>query len=229
MDADGNHSRQLTTGADLQFFSSPASCPDGTIVFASGVYGAANIWRTDPDGAKQRQLTREGTNGAPSCSPDGKWVVFNASRGGNYTLWKVPLQGGAPQQLTNYASSFPSISPDGKWIGFDDYAQPQANKIGVIPFAGGNPVRTFDYSASGSAGYPLIHWTQDSRELTYILDNQGVSDIWAQPFDGGPPKQLTNFTAGQIFNFAWSRDGEQLALARGSESDDVVLIRSVSE
>ena len=229
MDADGNHSRQLTTGADLQFFSSPASCPDGTIVFASGVYGAANIWRTDPDGAKQRQLTREGTNGAPSCSPDGKWVVFNASRGGNYTLWKVPLQGGAPQQLTNYASSFPSISPDGKWIGFDDYAQPQANKIGVIPFAGGNPVRTFDYSASGSAGYPLIQWTQDSRELTYILDNQGVSNIWAQPFDGGPPKQLTNFTAGQIFNFAWSRDGEQLALARGSESDDVVLIRSVSE
>ena len=47
---------------------------------------------------------------------------------------------------------FPSISPDGK-SGFDDYAQPQANKINfVIPFAGSSPVRTFDYSASGSAG-----------------------------------------------------------------------------
>ena len=227
MDADGSHPRQLTSGADLQFFSSPSSCPDGSILFASGVYGAANIWRIDSDGGNQRQLTREGTNGAPSCSPDGKWVIFNASRGGDYTLWRVPLQGGTPEQLTDYASSFPSISPNGKWIAFDDYAQPGANKIGVIPFAGGQPLRTFDYSASGSPGYPLLRWTQDSREVTYILAKQGVSNIWVQPFDGGPPKQLTDFTAGQIFNFAWSQDGRQIALARGSETDDVVLIRSV--
>src|SRR5208283_1916306 len=223
MDADGSHPRQLTSGADLQFFSSPSSCPDGSILFASGVYGAANIWRIDSDGGNQRQLTREGTNGAPSCSPDGKWVIFNASRGGDYALWRVPLQGGTPEQLTDYASSFPSISPNGKWIAFDDYAQPGANKIGVIPFAGGQPLRTFDYSASGSPGYPLLRWTQDSREVTYILAKQGVSNIWVQPFDCGPPKQLTDFTAGQIFNFAWSQDGRQIALARGSETDDVVL------
>ncbi len=227
MDADGSHPRQLTSGADLQFYSSPSSCPDGSILFASGVYGASNIWRIDPDGGNQRKLTREGTNGAPSCSPDGKWAVFNASRGGDYTLWKVPLQGGTPEQLTDYASSFPAISPDGKWIAFDDYAQPRANKIGVIPFAGGQPLRTFDYSASSTPGYPLLRWTQDSRELTYLLEKQGVSNIWIRPFDGGPPRQLTDFTAGQIFNFAWSQDGRQMALARGSMTNDVVLIRSV--
>jgi hypothetical protein len=37
---------------------------------------------------------------------------------------------------------------------------------------------------------------------------------------------VTDFTAGQIFNFAWSRDGRQIAVARGSQSNDVVLIRS---
>ena len=226
MDVDGNHPRQLTSGADLQFFSSPSSCPDGSIVFASGVFGAANVWRIDADGGNQRQLTHNGTNGAPSCSPDGKWVVFNASRGGDYSLWKIPLQGGTPQQLTDYASSFPYISPDGKWIAFDDYALPAANKIGVIPFAGGQPFRTFDYSPSASAG-PLIRWTQDGHDLTYVLDNQGVSNIWIQPLDGGRPKQLTDFTVGQIFNFAWSQDGRQIALARGSQTDDVVLIRNV--
>jgi serine/threonine protein kinase len=72
MDADGNHPRQLTSGADLQFFSSPSACPDGSIVFASGVFGAANVWRIDADGGNQRQLTHNGTNGAPSCSPDVK-------------------------------------------------------------------------------------------------------------------------------------------------------------
>jgi len=226
MEADGSHPRQLTSEADLQFFSSPSACLDGSILFASGAYGSANIWSIDREGGNRKQLTHEGTNGVPSCSPDGKWIVFNSSRGGDYTLWRIPIQGGTPEQLTNYASAYPAVSPDGKWIAFDDYTNPRGSKIEVIPFAGGQPVQTFDYSASTLAGSPIIRWTQDGRDLTYIRDQQGVSNIWAQPLSGGPPRQLTDFTAGQIFNFAWSRDGHQLALARGSQTSDVVLIRS---
>jgi Tol biopolymer transport system component len=51
-----------------------------------------------------------------------------------------------------------------------------------------------------------------------------VSNIWSQPLNGGKPVQLTNFTTGRIFNFDWSRDGKWLALARGSMTNDVVLI-----
>jgi serine/threonine protein kinase/Tol biopolymer transport system component len=227
MDTDGSHARQLTSGADLQFFSSPSSCPDGSILFASGSFGSANIWSIDPDGGNRRQLTYDGTNGVPSCTPDGKWVVFNASHGGDYTLWKVPIEGGTPERLTDYASAYPAVSPDGKQIAFDDYTNPRATKIGVIPVAGGKPAQTFDYAVSSAAGYPIVRWTQDGRNLTYIRDEQGVSNIWAQPLDGAAPKQLTNFTADQIFNFAWSKDGHQLALARGSQTSDVVLIRSL--
>jgi serine/threonine protein kinase/Tol biopolymer transport system component len=226
MEADGSHPRQLTSDADLQFFSSPSSCPDGSILFASGVFGSANVWSIDPDGGNRKQLTHGGTNGAPSCSPDGKWAVFNASNGGDYALWRIPIQGGTAEQLTNYASAYPTVSPDGKWIAFNDYAVPAATKIGVIPFAGGQPVQTFDYSASSFAGYPVIRWSADGRDLTYIRDQQGVSNIWAQPLADGPPKQLTEFNAGQIFNFAWSKDGRQIALARGSLTSDVVLIHS---
>jgi uncharacterized protein with WD repeat len=35
---------------------------------------------------------------------------------------------------------------------------------------------------------------------------------------------MTNFDTGEIFNFAWSRDGKRLAIVRGSRSQDVVLI-----
>jgi Tol biopolymer transport system component len=226
MEADGSHPRQLTSNADLQFFSSPSSCPDGSILFASGAYGSANIWSIDADGGNRKQLTQGGTNGAPSCSPDGKWAVFNASHGGDYALWRVPIQGGAPEQLTNYASSYPVVSPDGEWIAFNDYAVRGVTKIGVIPFTGGQPAKTFDYSASSFAGYPVIHWTPDGRVLTYIRDQQGISNIWEQPLVGGIAKQITDFTAGQIFNFAWSKDGRQIVLARGSQTSDVVLIHS---
>jgi eukaryotic-like serine/threonine-protein kinase len=227
MDADGSHPRQVTSDADLQFFSSPSSCPDGSILFASGAFGSANIWRIDSDGTNRRQLTHEGTNGVPSCSPDGKWVVFNSSHGGDYMLWRLSLEGGSPEQLTNYASTYPSISPDGKQIAFDDYADHHTNKIGVIPFAGGQPIKTFDYSASSVPGYPIIRWSQNGRALNYIRDRGDVSNIWAQPIEGGRPEQITDFSAGQIFSFAWSKDGRRLALARGSQTSDVVLIRNL--
>ena len=49
----------------------------------------------------------------------------------------------------------------------------------------------------------------------------------SQTLDGRPPKQITNFTEGKIFNFSWSADGKQLFLARGSVNSDVVLINNV--
>jgi len=48
--------------------------------------------------------------------------------------------------------------------------------------------------------------------VAYPVYRDGVSNIWAQPFDGGPAKQLTHFRDGVIFDFAWSRDGKTTRL-----------------
>ena len=59
-------------------------------------------------------------------------------------------------------------------------------------------------------------------------------NLWSQPIDGGPPKQITKFTSDLIPSFAVSRDGKRLAISRdgkrlaisrGSASLDVVLIK----
>jgi hypothetical protein len=43
--------------------------------------------------------------------------------------------------------------------------------------------------------------------------------------NGAPPKQLTGFTDGwRIIDFAWSRDGKRLAIARTLVSDDIVQV-----
>jgi hypothetical protein len=40
----------------------------------------------------------------------------------------------------------------------------------------------------------------------------------------GAPQQLTKYPSGLIFDFAWSRDGKQLFLAKGNQTSDVILI-----
>jgi Tol biopolymer transport system component len=90
----------------------------------------------------------------------------------------------------------------------------------VIPFGGGTPIYQLDWP--GAAGAPL--WAPDGKAIQYVLTREGVSNIWQQKLAGGPPKQITNFKSGLIFDFDWSRDGKQLALTRGSENSDVILI-----
>jgi hypothetical protein len=57
-----------------------------------------------------------------------------------------------------------------------------------------------------------------------VLTRNGAANIWEQPIAGGPPRQITNFTSGLIFDFSWSRDGKQMFLSRGENSSDVILI-----
>jgi Tol biopolymer transport system component len=116
----------------------------------------------------------------------------------------------------------PSISPDGKLIACNYLSGPDAKwQIAIIPFEGRQPrfIEFLDPSSSRR-----IRWMPDGRALAYPVNRGGVFNLWAQPLDGGPPKQLTDFRDGQIFDFAWSRDGKQLALSRGLINSDVVLI-----
>jgi Tol biopolymer transport system component len=113
------------------------------------------------------------------------------------------------------------ISPDGKWVAFQTSGdQPAAGpKLGIVPFDGGQPVKLLDVK------FIQYRWSADSRAILYLDDNEGVTNIWSQAVDGGAPKQLTKFTADQIFSFDWSRDGKTMACSRGVVTTDVVLIK----
>jgi Tol biopolymer transport system component len=98
-------------------------------------------------------------------------------------------------------------------------------KIGIFPPEGGKPVRTFEFAPNVSVDSRL-QWTPDGRSVGFVDSRGGSSNIWVQPVDGGPPRPLTNFPTGQIFSFAWSRDG-QLVYSRGIQTSDVVMITEV--
>jgi Tol biopolymer transport system component/DNA-binding winged helix-turn-helix (wHTH) protein len=219
--ADGKHQKQLTRDAQIDFM--PVVTPDGRhIVFASERAGGGHIWRMDLDGGDLKQLTRGKNDSTPTLSPDGRWVIYTSYPSGGPSLWKVSIDGGEPTQLSAASAGRPWVSPDGKWIACYYQDQKDGNfKVALMPFAGGEPTLV-----EGLAQPELfvIRWSPDSSALTYIATQQGVSNIWSKPIDGGPARQLTNFTTDRIFRFAWSRDGKFLACERGIVINDAVLI-----
>jgi eukaryotic-like serine/threonine-protein kinase len=203
----------------------PSLCgKGGEIAFAANRAGKANIWKIGTDGSSPEQLSHGNFDELSSCSPDGKWAVFQSFRAGQVAIWKIPLEGGNETQLTDYTSQFPSVSPDGKWIAFRDARNMKNPKIAVMSIDGGPPVKSFSYTAN-VPGNPYFQWSPDGRAIDCVDDRKGVCNLWAQPLAGGPPKQITHFNSDLIFNFAWSKNGD-LALSRGSQTNDAVLIKN---
>ncbi|HET6668873.1 MAG TPA: protein kinase [Pyrinomonadaceae bacterium] len=228
MDEDGKNQKQLTSRARWNYF--PWVTPDGrNIVFTSNRSGGTRrIWRMDTDGGNLKQLTEGQGDIIPRTSPDGRWVLFHSVRTGTLRLWKVSIDGGEPVRLTDKLTSNPTVSPDGSlvacWYRGDDQQPNTPTKVAIIPFAGGDPVKVFDIPSSVNIAAGL-RWTPDGRALNYVDTTGGVSNIWTLPLDGGPPKQFTDFKTDQIFWFDFSHDGKQLALSRGTQTSDVILIR----
>ena len=222
MNADGADARQLT-GGDYSAFQATATRDGRYIVITSTRGGRDGIWRMDVDGNNPRQLTHTAQAAQPACSPDGKWVFYVSPVLRPGKLYKVSIDGGEPVRLFDKECGFPAVSPDGKLVALAYIDEHRARRVGVISSETGQLLKSSDFAAYRN----IVSWTPDGRAVAYIKTEDGVSNIWALPLDGGKPVQLTDFKSDLIFNFAWSNDGKQLAVARGSETSDVVLIRDI--
>jgi serine/threonine protein kinase/dipeptidyl aminopeptidase/acylaminoacyl peptidase len=223
MNADGSNQKQLTT--DPQPDYAPTISPDGRyIIFVSNRAGMPSIWRMDTDGGNQTQLTNGQEDYLPQVSPDGQWIVFHSWRSGKQAVWKMPFAGGEPVQLTDKFTYNTSISPDGKLIacGLQPEEPGALQRIALLPIEGGEFTKTMEIPTTASVF--SLHWSNDGKAILYRDTRLGVTNIWSMPVDGGAAKQLTDYKEEQIFWFEWSRDGRQLAIARGSNNSDVVLI-----
>ena len=226
--------RTLLTANDYPV-GDPSVCGDGRyVVYSTYREQKAGIWRMDTDGSNPTRIADETVATSPQCSPDGKWVIY--VQVASMTLMRVTITGEKPpetitQSPAAYELDALAISPEGKRIAYvaapetpvvnpSSPSGSQPNQLKVIAVDGGTPMQQFDWPAS--AWRP--RWAPRGDAIDYILTRNGVSNIWQQRLTGGPPKQVTHFDSGEIFDFEWSRDGRQLALTRGSESSDVILM-----
>lgn len=230
---EGRHSLQLkhvATGSDTEIvppgpglFNSLTFSPEGDYVYFVKYENSGRVYRVPILGGLPHRLAVDDVDSSVSFSPDGRWVVYVSESEGKRTLWKVPVEGGEAVRLTEYAAGRPAVSPDGRFVVFS-YPDKPANRwrVGLIHSEGGEMVRRFE---APLAHAQVFRWLAGGSAFTYLEARGGVSNVWRQPLDGGQAAPLTSFTEQTIFNYALAPGGEALALARGSLTTDVVLVR----
>lgn len=226
---DGSERKQLTANDAWNF--APVVSADGKyIVFCVWRGTKKTLWRMNVDGSNPVQLTTGIADSFPSISPDSRWVIYAAPSNVKSTLWKVSIDGGTPTQIMDRKATMGVVSPDGKYIAYsyaetaDGLAPP--NRVAVIPFEGGEAIKTFPVQVSGTV-LSVVQWANDGKSILYTVTENNATNIWSQELDGDPAKQATDFKDMLMTGFAWSRDGKQLACTRGNLVRDAVLIRDL--
>ena len=106
------------------------------------------------------------------------------------------------------ATRWGSVAVDRPHRRWHTHASDQCTSPQTLPSGGGRP-----------------RWTPDGRGIAYVGPQ---SNLWVQPLDGKPLRQLTHFADGRpIADFAWSRDGKRLAIARATLANDIVLFKGL--
>jgi Tol biopolymer transport system component len=205
----------------------PNGCSDGHLVFARRMLKtlSVNIWRSEADGTGLHRLTEGKGDMFPMCSPDGKTVFYIDMTVPAYM--KVSIEGGQPERLTKGFAEFNAgidVARDGKTVVLGTYDfKAQRPTISLVSLDSGQVLRMFEYDPRHQ-GQP--RFSPDSKGIVYPVREKGVDNLWLQPLDGGPGRQLTNFGFLKIYSYQWSRDGKSLALVRGDSPADLVLIQN---
>ncbi len=228
MNADGSGVRQLTIGANARL-GLAVTADEKQLIFSAERDGKYNLWRIDIEGSNLTRLTQGEGELYPQCTPDGRWIVYQA--GGNYPkLWKMPVGGGEPTPITETKGSRPSLSPDGKFVAYHYLSPPAEGSrwgIGISSVEDGKRIKRIDFPST--VVERLVKWTRDGKFIAYLNSPDGVPNIWLQPLDGGEPRPLTNFPSDNIIAFNWTADGSKLAVIRGVETSDVLLLNRIPE
>jgi Tol biopolymer transport system component len=204
----------------------PWQCSDGRyLIFLLGLRGGKdvqNVWRSDSAGGNLKQLSQGKADNFPICAPDSKSVFYLQGE----RVMQVPIDGGAARQVSDVAvSGFFDVSPDGQAVAFAtiDHAGGHEERLVLVSVASGQVIRKIEFQRPRSA---LVHFARDGKSIIYPVRENNADNLWQQPLDGSPGRQLTSFKTEHIWDYHWSPDGSRLALVRGHTDSDVVLIRS---
>ena len=207
---------RLTTGLSAHTISLSA---DGRTLAYSAFSYTTNIWTLEiPErGPAALAAARPFTEGTQiiegiSLSPDGRWLAFDSDRDGNQDIYKVPVGGGEPVQVTDSPDDeFVSTwSGDGKQIALHSY-HAGSRTVRLVPAEGGRPVAVVDSPPNQRSpgwspdGHSLVFTSEASGQLQLFVVTRKGDSAWSAA------RQLT--TAGGWAG-RWSPDGRSIVYCR---------------
>ena len=157
-----------------RFFPVAEITPDGRrVLFVSNRSGQFNLWSVGIDGGEATQLTTftDQAVRAVAIRDDGT-ILFAADRDGDelHQLYRIPLEGGEPEQLTDLAQVQHQItsgawSPDGKSFTFSANSRtPADQEIFVWREGDAEPRHLF---GEGMAAY-AVGWSPDGSKILAV-------------------------------------------------------------
>jgi Tol biopolymer transport system component len=223
--------KETVLTSDTKHISDQVSvCGDGRYVVYREVgrtsAASANLWRIDADGTNEKQLTSGLNEQAPTCSRDSKWVYY-VDNGDKSFVKRVPVDGGSPETIVHRDVFYFSLSPDGKNVASIELRELDHKLVLRLDSTEGGQMTYHNVDQRALPGQ--IAFTPDGKSVAYLVREKGVDNLWLQPLDGGPYRQMTHFTKDQIFRFVFSPDGTKLAIERGAQESDAVLFHDTTK
>ena len=162
--------------------------------------------------------------GAPSWSPDGRWIAIAARVGASLRVFRVPVEGGAPVRLVDSVSSSPVWSPDGKFILYSGTPRGRGVPLNAVAPSGARfplPFPTLLVDRLGDS----YRFMPGGQGLVVKLGGFRRQDFWTFDLATGARRQLTRLRPGESVNrFDVSPDGKRILFERVKENSDVALI-----
>ncbi|HLV81633.1 MAG TPA: S41 family peptidase [Chthonomonadaceae bacterium] len=167
----------------------------------------------------------------PHYTPDGKAVILATiyGKGDTPNLWRVPMDGGAPHQITHYTSDavrYPDLARNGSllaylWNGDLYTCKPDGSDAHRVPII----VRTDDKTINQQS----ITLTNEATESELSPDGKQLAlvlrgNIWIVPVTGGDATRLTDDPYNDS-DINWSPDATKIVLTsdRGGQMDVYTL------
>ncbi len=220
-DLEGETARQLSFSTSVSV-TPAANTGGGEIFYVSRDEKLPHIWKMKLDGSNPVRIT-ESEDYNPEVSHDGKWLLFDSWKSGTRSLWRLQIDGKDTATLFCASATRPKISPDGRFVLCRYYDEAEKrDRMGLLSFPDGKLLSLFDLPLTASAN--AFQWAPDGKSVHYVDTRKGISNVWAFDYAKNSTRQVSTFTSGRIFAFAWSPDGRNLAVAHGQTTSDVVLL-----
>jgi Tol biopolymer transport system component len=185
-----------------------AVSPDGRTI-AFDLYGI--LWLVGIEGGAASRLTDDFADIAqPDWSPDGRTLVFQSYRDGNFHLWMLGADGNGVRQLTSgpYDSREPRFAHDGRRIAFSSDRSGRY-AIHVLDIESGDISQIGESSTQDAQ--PA--WAPDDGRIALVADRNRLDVIDLQgkrSTIASIPPSPDIFHPAEIHSPSWTPDGQEL-------------------